>query len=72
MNSFRLTVYDPDIKEIMEKLKRKRGVFIEVAVREFLKSEKGKEFLEMLLQEELELEKKGKKKEKKFSFDEFL
>jgi hypothetical protein len=72
MNSFRFTVYDPDIKEIMEKLKRKRGIFIEVAVREFLKSEKGKEFLEMLLQEELELERKGKKKEKKISFDEFL
>ena len=70
MSSYRFTVYDPNIHEIMKKLRKKRGVFIEVAVREFLKTEKGKSFLQVLL--DVDLTEKEEKKRVKITFDDFL
>jgi len=73
MPSFRFTVYDPDVCEILQKLKQKRGVFLEVAIREFLKTDKGKEFLKMLLGGDLkESENNRQNRQKKISIDEFL
>lgn len=72
MPSFRFTVYDPDVCELMKKLRQKRGVFVEVAVREFLKTEKGQEFVRLLLNEDLAKRDFKEKKKRKISIDEFL
>jgi len=56
----------------MKKLRQKRGVFVEVAVREFLKTEKGQEFVRLLLNEDLAKRDFKEKKKRKVSIDEFL
>jgi len=72
MPVFRFTTYDPDLIEVFEKLGHKRGVFIEVAVRSYLKTEKGKEFLEQLLLGGTINEGEKKERKKKFSIDDFM
>lgn len=76
---FIFTVHDPDVVEVMRKLERKRGIFIEVAVREFLKTDKGLNFLSALLSEyeddfweEGGAGGKGKKRGGSINFDDFF
>jgi len=72
MPVFRFTTYDPELIEIFEKLGHRRGVFIEVAVRSFLKTEKGQEFLSQLLPGGLLNEGGKRERKKKFSIDDFM
>ncbi len=70
---FSFVIHDPELIDVLRRLGRKRGLFIEYAIRDYLKTEKGKNVLELLLgQNALEVVKEEKKKKGKISIDDFL
>lgn len=78
---FVFTVYDPEVLEVMVKLKRKKWLFIEAAVKRFLETKEGVDYLNNLLSQEEEIweelheGKKGKGKAKgkgRINFDDFF
>ena len=48
---FRCVMYDEGIWKLLKKLGRKQGIFIEVALKEFLKTEKGQELFDLFSNE---------------------
>lgn len=78
----RCVIYDENLFNLLKRLGRKQGIFVEASLREFLKTEKGQKLFELFLGEtddweldfgnEEEQEKKQSKRKKKFSVDDFL